>query len=77
MHNEGMHNAHQLRALAVAAHCDPRTATRWLAGLPVAAMTAARLEVAAAQLGFVRTSAMAITSDTPVIAGAGPSRRLT
>lgn len=51
-----MYSAHTLRALAVAAHCDPRTATRFLAGLPVAAMTRARLEQAALSLGITKTT---------------------
>jgi hypothetical protein len=70
MHNEGMHTAHQLRALSVAAQCDPRTATRFLAGLPVAPMTAARLEAAAAQLGILRAQTMAIASGDPLVAEA-------
>jgi len=45
-------NAHQMRALAVAAVCDPRTATRWLAGLSVQSTTAERLARAAAKLGI-------------------------
>jgi hypothetical protein len=46
-------SAHDLRRLAVEAEVDPRTATRWLAGLSVAAMCKTRLERAALKLGMV------------------------
>jgi hypothetical protein len=45
-----------LRRLAVSAEVDPRTATRWLAGLPVHVGSRARLERAAATLGVVPAS---------------------
>lgn len=66
-----MHNAHQLRALAVAAHCDPRTATRWLAGLTVAPLTAERLKTAAVQLGIAGPiPTLALASAVPMLAQA-------
>jgi hypothetical protein len=42
----------QLRILTLQAQIDERTATRWLAGLPVKRGSAARLEAARVELGW-------------------------
>lgn len=56
------YSPHALRALSVAAQCDPRTATRWLAGLPVLPAYAHRLAACAAELGMTRTNVPAAAS---------------
>jgi hypothetical protein len=43
--------AHEVRCLSVEALCDPRSTTRWLAGLPVKQLTEKRLAEAAKRLG--------------------------
>jgi len=55
---------HDLRRLAVAAAVDPRTVTRWLAGLAGPADIDARLTKAAAELGIQRSPA-AVTAIKP------------
>jgi hypothetical protein len=63
------YDAHQLRALAVAAVCDPRTASRWLKGETVLGTTRVRLEAAAATLRIgLPAPAMAIASGLPLVA---------
>jgi hypothetical protein len=59
-----------LRRLAVDAAVDPRTATRWLAGLPVHEASRGKLLAAAARLGIVPASAgMNATELAPAAAG--------
>ena len=45
-------SSHDLRRLSVEAVCDPRTAKRYLDGLPVAIMTEARIKAALARLSL-------------------------
>jgi hypothetical protein len=56
---------HQVRALAVAAHIDPRTAIRWLAGLAVNPAIAHRLNECARELGYVAPTATAAIASAP------------
>lgn len=62
--NAAMLTAHEIRALAVEARVDPRTVTRWLAGLQGTAESEARLVAAAAKLGIFR-SPVAVSSVKP------------
>lgn len=59
-----MLSQHDLRALAVKAKVDPRTVTRWLAGLECTPETEARLVAAAAKLGVMR-GPLAVSSVKP------------
>jgi len=45
--------AHQLRAVAVAASCDPRTVARYVRGEPISGLVGARIDTAIRDQGLV------------------------
>lgn len=56
---------HQIRALSVAAMLDPRTVTRWLAGMSLKPGHAARLIDACTQLGITERPPVSDASAAP------------
>lgn len=46
--------SHQVREVAVAAHCDPRTVRKFIAGLPVVSTRAAAIRTVLISMGLER-----------------------